>query len=51
MLNDFTLNDTNYHHREGGIKSLQHFAQSTAALPFFTPPQVRKLFLGIPSGY
>ncbi|ERK13015.1 hypothetical protein L581_3148 [Serratia fonticola AU-AP2C] len=45
MLNDFTLNDTNYHHREGGIKSLQHFAQSTAAMVIFLYPRKIKFNL------
>ncbi|WP_211573784.1 hypothetical protein, partial [Klebsiella pneumoniae] len=44
-------NDIDYHLRRGrggGVKSLTAKAQSTAASPFFTPPQVRKLFFGVP---
>ncbi|MES4110258.1 hypothetical protein AADL11_24240, partial [Escherichia coli] len=34
--------------RGGGVKSLTAKAKRTAAQPFFTPPQVRKLFFGVP---
>lgn len=33
---------------EGEVKSLPPHRLRTAALPFFTSPQVRKLFLGFP---
>lgn len=36
------------HTGEGEDKSLQLYLSGTAALPFFTSPQVRKLFLGFP---
>ena len=36
------------HTGEGEVKSLQLYLSGTAALPFFTSPQVRKLFLGFP---
>ncbi|MGJ7384286.1 hypothetical protein ABM074_17685, partial [Morganella morganii] len=35
---------------EGEVKSLPPHGQRTAALPFFTSPQVRKLFSGFSGG-
>lgn len=38
------------HTGEGEDKSLQLYLSGTAALPFFTSPQVRKLFSGFSGG-